>query len=355
MSFHNLIGKKMKFKALPVNVGDCFLIECNKKMILVDGGQNKTHIIKLLKNENIPNNHFDVLICTHYDSDHVNGIIGILKSQNYTFKEIWLPEILGSIGYSIESNVENIFKNLHNYENNSYTLKENVELPFKELTNENQIEEIDFNLLSVLKRELKNDYLYFRYLNNNYNTKIIKSLISAIKLISQSNNSGAYIRWFKYQSSYSKDLINFNLSALNCKQSGLNKFNEVQFFYALQLLSTINQESLVFMYEDETYPNILFTADSDLSFCSSIHLRENSLVTAPHHGSSANDSAYSKLKGDNLIFVRSDRSQIKRPGKGFLMQSHRYCTICRNKTIKNKVELQYNNNRFVTQNSKCIC
>lgn len=91
----------MKLTALPVNVGDSFLLRDEDKIILVDGGMNKTHILNLLRKEQIPNDHIDLLVCTHYDADHINGIIGILKSQKFTFKEIWLPEILGSIGYTL--------------------------------------------------------------------------------------------------------------------------------------------------------------------------------------------------------------------------------------------------------------
>ena len=85
----------MRFRALPVNVGDSFLLDYQNKYILVDGGMNKKHIIDLLKKEKIPKNNLDVLICTHYDADHINGILGILESNKYTFKELWLPEILG--------------------------------------------------------------------------------------------------------------------------------------------------------------------------------------------------------------------------------------------------------------------
>ena len=49
----------MKFTALPVNVGDSFLLQVENKVILVDGGMNKSHIIKLLRNENIKDNHID--------------------------------------------------------------------------------------------------------------------------------------------------------------------------------------------------------------------------------------------------------------------------------------------------------
>lgn len=102
----------MTFSALPVNVGDSFLLRDDNKIILVDGGMNQQHIVQLLQHEQIPDNHIDLLVCTHYDADHINGIIGILKSQKFTFKEIWLPEILGSIGYTLSKKIRELFKDL---------------------------------------------------------------------------------------------------------------------------------------------------------------------------------------------------------------------------------------------------
>jgi len=91
----------MHFTVLPVNVGDSFLLRQSGSSILVDGGKNRSHIVKLLTQELGPTRHVNVLICTHYDADHVNGILSILRSQKFTFDEIWLPEILGSLSYTI--------------------------------------------------------------------------------------------------------------------------------------------------------------------------------------------------------------------------------------------------------------
>jgi len=100
----------MKFIALPVKVGDSFLLKDENKIILIDGGMNKKHIVKLLNQEGI--HHIDLLVCTHYDADHINGIIGILKSNKFTFKELWLPEILGSISYTLSKKITELFKYL---------------------------------------------------------------------------------------------------------------------------------------------------------------------------------------------------------------------------------------------------
>ena len=121
-------------------------------------------------------------------------------------------------------------------------------------------------------------------------------------------------------------------------------------------LTTINKESLVFCYENEENPNVLFCADSDLSFTTTkLNLKNNSIVTAPHHGSNDNNAAYSNILGKDLMFVRSDRSQSKRPGAGYMAQNEKYCTICRKMGPKKEVVIKYTNNGIIKPQNKCNC
>ena len=358
----------MKLTALPVNVGDSFLLRDDDKIILVDGGMNKNHIVQLLKKEHIPNDHIDLLVCTHYDADHINGIIGIIKSQKFTFKEIWLPEILGSIGYTLSKKTTELFKDLRENEihfelENSecesiFKLQENEEIdPASE--GNNSFEEIDTKVLDDFV-----DYQHFwyyepfwHYYDSNIDYKMMLTLNSTTSLISNALHSGAYIRWFKYNG-YTHKTYGFNLYSENALQTDITLYDSKQFFLALYhlSLSDINKYSLVYIYQKENVPDILFSADSDLHFYQQqVTLKDNSIVTAPHHGSSTNDNAYQKISGKDLIFVRSDRSQQTRPGQGYLNQAHRYCTICRNHTPKQKIELNYNNPTFYTSARPCQC
>ena len=362
----------MKFTALPVNVGDSYLLRKDEKVILVDGGMNQKHILALLRKERIPNNHIDLLVCTHYDADHINGIIGILKSQTYSFKEIWLPEILGSIGYTLSKRTGEIFDKLrHNEfpfeeftETDSLIINryDNKEIPEDSLTN-NSLEDIDNQILEDIGtdsfRWMAMDpwFRHFPYPARYH--KVMLGIKSVASLVSMSLNSGSYIRWLKYQGKEIHRTYGFDMYCENAVQTDITIFDNRLFFMALHevSLSKINQQSLVCMHRNENEPDILFTADSDLAFYSTkVKLKDNSVVTAPHHGSSANDVAYEKILGNNLTFVRSDRSQQARPGKGYLSNNARYCTICRNFTQKQKVELNYNEeNGFSSNANKCQC
>jgi hypothetical protein len=361
----------MKFTALPVNVGDSFLLRTENKVVLVDGGMNKQHILKLLHKEKIPNNHIDLLICTHYDADHINGIIAILKSQKYSFKELWLPEILGSIGYTLSKKIGEIFGDLRNsdlpfeghHQNDGSVFDQyDSEEISEESSSNNSFEKIDNEVLcNIGKTFLSWHNELFWCFNNIYPTsqyKMMSSAKSVASLVSNSLSSGAYIRWFKYQGREIHKTYGFNMYCENATQTDITVFDERLFFLALYeiSLSKINKYSLVYMHRKAEIPDVLFTADSDLDFYSNqVALKDNSIITSPHHGSSANDKAYQKITGANLTYVRSDRSQQSRPGKGYLNNTNRFCTVCRNITQKQKVEFNFNGTLFTTSARVCKC
>jgi len=355
----------MKFTALPVNVGDSFLLRTENKVVLVDGGMNKLHILKLLRKEKITNNHIDLLICTHYDADHINGIIGILKSQKYSFTELWLPEILGSIGYTLSKKIGEIFGDLRNNDvhiDDSVFNQYDSEEMSEESTCNNSFEKIDNEVLRNISKTFLNQHNeLFWYFNNVYPTsqyKMMSSAKSVASLVSNSLSSGAYIRWFKYKDREIHKTYGFNMYCENGIQTDITIFDTRLLFLALYeiSLSKINKCSLVYMHRKSEVPDILFTADSDLGFYQNqVVLKDNSIVTSPHHGSSANDMAYPKISGTELTYVRSDRSQQSRPGKGYLINKNRFCTICRNFTQKQKVEFVFNGTLFTTNARVCKC
>ena len=86
----------MKFTAIGVHEGDSFFLEYDNKKILVDGGVSQDEVLKYLVDNGVSSKFLDVIICTHYDSDHINGVIGLLKN-GFGFDELWLPAIEGKI------------------------------------------------------------------------------------------------------------------------------------------------------------------------------------------------------------------------------------------------------------------
>jgi len=78
-----------RFVAVKVGKGDAFYIENMGISFLVDGGASQKNLPLLLSSASIAND-IDIVVCTHSDEDHVNGLIGYFESGK-TSKEVWLP------------------------------------------------------------------------------------------------------------------------------------------------------------------------------------------------------------------------------------------------------------------------
>jgi beta-lactamase superfamily II metal-dependent hydrolase len=88
----------------PAGYGDCFMVRCadkgNKTNILIDGGLSETYLEKGLQKylEDMHNigEVIDLLVVTHIDNDHINGIIKLITDKGHSsrrdkiqIKEIW--------------------------------------------------------------------------------------------------------------------------------------------------------------------------------------------------------------------------------------------------------------------------
>lgn len=78
-----------RFVAVKVGKGDAFYLENMGISFLVDGGASKTKLPLLLPLASISND-IDIVVCTHSDEDHVNGLIGYFETGKKS-KEVWLP------------------------------------------------------------------------------------------------------------------------------------------------------------------------------------------------------------------------------------------------------------------------
>ena len=74
--------KKMTIKFLKAGSGDCILIQHQSHNIIVDGGNDfvflQDQVAEIAKNKEI----IDLLIITHHDDDHINGVIRLLELAN---------------------------------------------------------------------------------------------------------------------------------------------------------------------------------------------------------------------------------------------------------------------------------
>jgi hypothetical protein len=78
-----------RFIAIPVTQGDAFFLERADLSILVDGGRNRREFSGLFQ-RHTGAKHVDILVCTHNDADHANGILGFLQG-GLACGQLWLP------------------------------------------------------------------------------------------------------------------------------------------------------------------------------------------------------------------------------------------------------------------------
>jgi len=91
---------KFAIEMLPANEGDCLLLEFDDAgrsgrtaRVLIDGGRKATwnHLKERLTQIPPEERELDLLVVTHVDRDHIEGVITMLEDRNcpVTFKDVW--------------------------------------------------------------------------------------------------------------------------------------------------------------------------------------------------------------------------------------------------------------------------
>jgi hypothetical protein len=134
------------------------------------------------------------------------------------------------------------------------------------------------------------------------------------------------------------------------------KNESLLFFYQLAYLTSENEYSLVFEYQINDIPRILFTADSVISI--PYAYSDEIIITAPHHGSKSNRLVYTSIHGKNLIWIRSDRPSFSRPCVEFKNLTKKYCLSCTatNPVKREEIIFKFENGRWnYSKGIKCNC
>ena len=89
---------------LQVKHGDAFVIECqqgdNKGVIVVDGGPQSTHNVYRRALDKYPA--IDLLVLTHYDEDHIGGILSYFRACKSNGRPLKIKEIWANCASSID-------------------------------------------------------------------------------------------------------------------------------------------------------------------------------------------------------------------------------------------------------------
>ncbi len=255
----------MKFTALEVTEGDSFLLEYKdiitevEKKILIDGGTDVDLVLE--KNPvGITDMFIDMIVCTHYDNDHISGIFNLLE-KGYRFSELWLPDKIRGVGEQLKHN--GVFRVLEDVFDATLAYIQFLSLIPEDDSNRENIENRDrykkSDLLNALEygTGLKEDYEYYEfeflyqrcskyhdYISKIHilehiktNTRIrdknkvlggifiemLETTIKVCKLIVLPAQRGT-IRWMKYEDCYmaNKPSRDFPILAMNCSENFSN-------------------------------------------------------------------------------------------------------------------------------------
>ena len=352
-----------RFVALPVGQGDAFFLQHGAFSALVDGGRSVRRLPRLFSTH-LKDRHVDVLVCTHNDADHANGILGFLRSE-LRCNEVWLPALwcerlrdlldtpnefvkelaanvatfnlpegdVDSDRWSLEK-VANLL--VDGYPEREIVATQDAAMPLEGMEHDNGQE-------SIWNWHLDHPLTALWCLDSPKKFGLFLEAMSAAKRIREiavaCTHRNVPIHWFQYcqdlNRSCFEDSTNDSLIPINSVRVATTPDTRSALNYIS--LSTANRLSLVFCSpSSKTCPGVVFTADSDLRFASNIPWRLGMIVTAPHHGSEANGRAYSHVaceidEAGGLFWVRSDGKFKNRPGASYcaLPGVRRFCTLCR--------------------------
>lgn len=360
----------LQFNALEVGSGDAFLIEEEEKKYLFDAGGSKSTIVNLLRKKKI--NKLDLAICSHNDIDHANGFIGLLESS-IDIDEIWLPGTWTSILQYVKDNgvgpeVLDFLFDLCESEESQHEISDNLK---EDIYNHQYVEISDFDEHLSYFSDLYENYILSQsqfylcrhFFYHGFSSKTLSLFIQLdkiIKIAALAYQKGCKILWFEPLDSCAQNDVAYGFRALNSQKvvtvKRINK-DPISFFYLLNL-TVENEYSLIFEFLHGNKPIVRFSADSAQSCQSETPYSQNIIITAPHHGSDANACVYNTIKGDDIVWVRSDRKSSKRPCQEFKKLKEKYCLACFTKKFKKEVRFEYDNRSKkwnYQSGNKCNC
>lgn len=398
----------LKFTALEVGSGDAFLLEDDDKKILFDSGGSKTKIVALLKKKGIKK--IDLAICSHNDKDHSNGFLGLLNSK-IVIGEIWLPGTWASIIHSVAGFIRRGYIYCKNgccwcdkfidcmchfgFKEGGSELYYNELLPYgDEITNGQLMEDLCFinalledgclvccrncedkvqemsesrrfreeNCFNSFSECCRKTISKGKYHIGEHAVKLMIQLDAIISIAEAAYKNGVSIRWFEPTDACIKKRINTNIIVLNSGELARAIMTRridspYMLMYALTLTME-NKYSLAMEYLHDEIPVVRFSADSDSICQSNMPYGNNIIVTAPHHGSEANANVYGAIKGNDIIWVRSDGKTSKRPCDDFKCLPNKFCLTCHTLKFKSEICFEYDNStkRWLCKTgTRCIC
>ncbi|KIP67580.1 hypothetical protein SN11_21065 [Vibrio harveyi] len=372
-----------RFIMFPVSVGDSFYLYTQDKSILVDGGQAENKLEPLILNQNISK--IDYMLCTHADSDHIGGLIGVLASASnkISVTQVWVPSFWAWVVSSLIT--DDVWKKLVSDLECYNSLEEFSESVKNEANSSGVNTEDIIDITAETLSKAKNALDLICYITPRYGSsyrrkvkmlnKVIKTASSIVKLLIEADNRNCKIRWFEFSNNTPPSGGEPMLKPVNSNE--IVKVSKLKYsLFESISLSVANKNSLVFRTPNEDnkeLSDVVFSADSDFCFNQTKpSLANSAIVTTAHHGSDEHHNFYTWLSLQKVVanVVRSDKREVRRPCSDYIVQktsNASYCTACRLDQAKRKfttklgVDFTWKNGWNVASansgygSSKCSC
>ena len=297
-----------KIDLLNVGDGDAIIIQLKKNndslLIVVDGGRLwdyesivKPKLVSILKelNKKAP----DIVIATHYDSDHIGGLIPLVQDYVDDIKEVWIhksPEITATEKVLTKNKPKDIktlsqflFENslIKNSKISEESLRKKSELVIESIRELRKLLEI------IPDNKIKEVFHGYSYRNwpelkvlgptEEYYNSLFPENLSLKELILEET--------IDYEPESTIQLRNENLEHFKLEENPCNYLKDDE---TVRLTPT-NKASIIFRIDKEK-KRFLFTGDAGISSFKAIPNWENELkdiywLKVPHHGSNNNISS----------------------------------------------------------------
>lgn len=125
-------SKNLEVHFIDVGQGSATLIESDGHYMLIDGGDSKyeSRLVSYLQDESVGK--LDYVIATHYDADHLNGVVGALNSYD--------ADVVIAPDYTAESKVYKSFVSLIE--------EKDIDITYPETGTEYKIGDAEFTILA---------------------------------------------------------------------------------------------------------------------------------------------------------------------------------------------------------------
>ena len=315
----------IRFEFLKAGKGDCILISINDNQlnILIDGGLGKTYNQELKKRLEIikkKNRYLDLVILTHYDNDHIGGILKLLddekKFKSRFIKEFWF---------------NSFDKALVNPSSDSNQTSARQQIKFDEY-----IKELIPSMNYISKLSIDNQKEMF--LGENREVKFY--------LLSPNNQ-----KLDELSLKYEKEKANYQTSAksndydISIEELSLGDFKkDTSLTNGASIAFILKYESRKFLFLGDAHIDLIVESIKELGYSSENRLKLE-FVKLSHHGSSKNlNSEFLDLIESQKFVISTNGGRHKHPNKETLAKilTHSKRERDENGDFKEDIEFIYN-------------